>query len=341
MKWRSFWLSNKKILLSSFVALLIFGMGFLSYTEGGIFAIFLSDAAKQEDGAVLPQNLITPLTIDITNRDTDNDGLLDWEERLHGADPENRDTDGDGTNDGEEIRVGRDPVKPGPDDLLPVIADPNFATSSTDVLGLKKEFFAKYLATQAQDVRETTFRDLLKGFDAKKYNSTYQIIDLNITSDNSIPAMRAYGNAFGALIVQYTKRTHRTEEEILKDALEKKNNKTLQELQLPAITYKNFAKDLLLLPVPSSLAQHHLKVINGYDGMSEGLLGMQKLFLDPVEGGGAYQVYTSQRLNVTGGYAGIVALFHENNVTFTPDELGYPFYRQFADTKVGTTSPSR
>jgi len=341
MNWGSFWLDNKKIIVSFFVALIIIGVGALSHSGQSIFSVFSSLRGGGPDEVSLPADLVNPAPVDITNRDTDSDGLQDWEERLHGSDPENPDTDGDGTNDNDEIRSGRDPVKPGPNDLLPVIADPNFATSSTDVLGLKKEFFAKYLASQAQDIRETTFRDLIKNFDAKKYVTNTQVVHLNVSSDNSIEAMRAYGNAFGVLIERYTKRTHRTEEEILEDALTTKNTKALQELQLPAITYKNFAKDLLVLRVPSSLAQAHLKIVNGYDGMSKGLLGLQKLFIDPVEGGGAYQVYTDQRFKVTEGYAEIVASFHKNGVTFTPDELGYPFYRTFAEGEVGTTSPKK
>lgn len=327
MDWGNFWQNNKKILLSFFVALLILGGGFLSHSRAGIFSLLSFGGIQNADKSTLLDDHTTKAAIDITSRDTDGDGLLDWEERIYGCEPENPDSDSDSTNDGDEVRAGRDCAKAAPDDLLPVIADPNFATSSTDVLGLKKEFFAKYLAAQAQDIRETTFRDLLKNFDTKKYRSTYQIVDLNITSDNSVEAMHTYGNAFGAFIVKYTKRTHRTEEEILEDALPDKNSKLLQELQLPAITYRNFAKDLLELSVPSSLAKHHLTIINGYDGMSKGLLGMQKLFVDPIDGGGAYQVYTKQRLNVTNGYAGIVATLSENRVVFTTNEFGYPFYR--------------
>lgn len=44
-----------------------------------------------------------------TSKDTDKDGLLDWEEALWRTNPEFADTDGDGTNDGDEIKAGRDP----------------------------------------------------------------------------------------------------------------------------------------------------------------------------------------------------------------------------------------
>ena len=138
--------------------------------------------------------------------------------------------------------------------------------------------------------------------------------------------MHAYGNAFGVLIKKYSIRSHRTEEEILNDGLKTKDDDTLSELQLPAITYKNFSLDLKAIPVPSVLAKNHLLIVNGYEGMSKGLLGMQHLFSNPVDGGGGYQTYTRMRLDVTTGYAGVVNYFGTNNVVFTSSEPGYPFY---------------
>lgn len=51
-------------------------------------------------------------------KDSDDDGLKNWEEGLYGTDPEKADTDGDKTLDGEEIRLNRDPLKKGPDDKV-------------------------------------------------------------------------------------------------------------------------------------------------------------------------------------------------------------------------------
>ena len=44
--------------------------------------------------------------------DSDNDGLTDPEENLHGTDPNNPDTDGDGVSDGDEVAAGTDPTSP-------------------------------------------------------------------------------------------------------------------------------------------------------------------------------------------------------------------------------------
>ena len=72
---------------------------------------------QKEQGAALDASL--------TLKDTDQDGLKDWEEALWKTNPKNPDTDGDGTSDGEEVNSGRDPNKKGPDDLLPMQAKPD------------------------------------------------------------------------------------------------------------------------------------------------------------------------------------------------------------------------
>jgi hypothetical protein len=57
-------------------------------------------------------------TIESQTKDSDNDGLKDWEEDLYKTDPNNPDTDGDGYLDGEEINSGHNPLFKGPGDKL-------------------------------------------------------------------------------------------------------------------------------------------------------------------------------------------------------------------------------
>ena len=52
-------------------------------------------------------------------KDSDNDGLPDWQEELYRTDPNNPDTDGDGYLDGQEVDLGRNPrVKTPGDELI-------------------------------------------------------------------------------------------------------------------------------------------------------------------------------------------------------------------------------
>ena len=159
-------LQHKNLIISGVVALTILGIGI--YVNSGS----RSNINKQDDSTNPGQYSANSTSTDVTVRDSDGDGLLDWEERLNGSDPFNADTDGDGTSDGKEVAAGRDPLKKGPDDQMPIIQDPSFATSSTDLTGIKKEFFAKYLATQSKDIRENTYRDLIAGFSPKKFTVT-------------------------------------------------------------------------------------------------------------------------------------------------------------------------
>ncbi len=310
---------HKNLYISGLVALTILGVGiYANYRTNGV------TAEEGTDGG--PQTSTMPGTGDL---DSDRDNLPDWEESLYGSSAHIPDTDGDGTNDGAEVLAGRSPIKAGPDDKLAVIEDPNFATSSTDMQGIRKEFFAKYLALQSKEIRETTYRDLIKGFNPVKYRPTNELVDLNISGDNGVEALREYGNAFGAVIKKYTSvNTNRTEEEILADGLKTKRDATLKELQLPAVVYKSFSLDLKALRTPSSLAKSHLLIVNGYDGMSRGLLGMQHLFSNPIDGAGGYQTYTKTRFDVTTGYAQVVSKFRTQGVTFEKDEPGFPFVRK-------------
>lgn len=316
--------SHRNVAASALIALMVFTLGFV---------LSNNKFYSSKESALLSQALPTT-TPESMDKDSDVDGLPDWKERLYGADIYNKDSDGDGTSDGDEIRAGRNPIvantaKQGeaPSDLLGYLQDANFATSSTDIAGIKKEFFTKFLAERSGEIKETTFRDLIKKeVGALQITPSLQLTDLNITADNSDAALREYVNGFGAFIAIYRVRSHRTEDEILVDAMKTKNSATLKELQLPAITYHNFVKDLLALKVPSSLASDHLLIVNGYEGMSKGLLAMQELFTRPIPGTAGYQAYSRYRLDVTAGYGKLVTTVIEKKLIFKSTEPGYPFY---------------
>jgi hypothetical protein len=326
---------HRNLFISALVALAILGIG------------LWTNSKAHPDQVIAPQTLPSDVSYiatstSITDRDSDADGLPDWEEHLYGSDPYKFDTDGDGTPDGEEVREGRDPTKPNtakpgdpPNDMLALIQDPHFATSATDILGIKKEFFAKFLAEQADGIRQSTYADLLKKFDAKKVTPQNQMVDLNISSDNGPVALHDYGNQFGVIIERYTKRVHPTEQEIVTDALRASSSAKLRELQLPAIDYKNFANDLKALKTPSAMAESQLKIVNGYERMSLGLMSMQSLFDDPIVGAGGYEAYTKGKADVTEGYANVVVGFAKENIVFRGDEPGAPFY--FRNATASTT----
>lgn len=86
------------------------------FAVGGLLVITFVPFKKKTGTAVSPKTKEEALAS--LNRDTDTDGLKDWEEKIYGTDPAKTDTDGDGTPDGEEIKTSRNPLRAGPDDAL-------------------------------------------------------------------------------------------------------------------------------------------------------------------------------------------------------------------------------
>lgn len=312
------------------IASIIFALGILII---GIWINRSPGLSKTESGDVIIK------TTTEEYRDSDGDGLPDWQEALYGSNMELPDTDGDGTPDGAEVASGRDPTVPGPDDRFS-ITPPRFATSTVDEAGLRKEFYAQFLSERGDIIREATVKELVKNFNAKEFVHRYNLVDLKITSATDPDGLRAYGNAFGAVVAKYRERVHRTETEILGEAIKTKNEKVLQELQLPAITYRNFANDLRALPVPSSLAADHLGIVNGYDTMGRATLAFTALFRDPVRAQGAYQAYLKETYALFAGYNSIARALHQGGVVYGKDDPGYLFGRNSTSTTGTVKKPS-
>lgn len=314
---------NNPLPVSILIALVIVG--------GGILVLNKDRFVRDKDLQGVSPSTVSLASVsaqESNESDTDKDGLPDWKEGLYGSDLRDTDTDKDGTWDGDEVRVGRDPTRKGPGDSLNVFQDLRFATSESDVLGLKQEFFAKFLAERATEIRELTLRDVVKAnLDTSKFKPRYQVVDMKVTSDSSKEAIAKYGNDFGTLINKYSGARHRSETDILLDGISTKSTAILQELQYPATSYLNFSKDLRTITVPMPVLKHHLMIVNAYDIMGRSLLAMQQLYTNPIEGAAGYESYTKYRLDVITGYGGVVKVIAEYNVTYGDTDPGLPFYR--------------
>lgn len=91
-----------------------------------LVAVFLAIGLVLFIGAYSKKGALSKLSIwgakeaiiESENKDTDNDGLKDWQEELFKTDPYNSDTDGDGYLDGEEVNSGHNPLIKSPGDKL-------------------------------------------------------------------------------------------------------------------------------------------------------------------------------------------------------------------------------
>lgn len=325
-------LPHKNLFISGSIAILIITLGTIVQYKPDLFS-------KTEKVNVVTQ-AESMASSTITTRDTDGDGLPDWEEQLYGTDPRKTDTDGDKTSDGEEVRLERNPIRANTatDGSEPNDYNPNSSlllASSSELSEQKKAFLAQFLAQAGKDIRETTYRDLLGKFDAKEFTPTpKQLTGMNIVSDNTDDGFRTFINEFGKIVLKHkTPYAPRNEVDILNEYMQSKNPKLLGELQLCVIEYNNLVKDLLTLPVPSGDAKTLQSIILGYEGMALGIEGLQKMESNPIDAAGGYEGYTMYRVEVVNGYVALVNEVAKRNMIFTREEPGYMFYANvFAST---------
>ncbi len=267
---------------------------------------------------------------DPATKDSDEDGLYDWEENLWGTDVNDPDTDEDGTGDGEEVAQNRNPLIAGPNDLLYDNSGLILPGSTEEEMNeAKKEFYSMFLTEQGDEIREMTVLTLMQNFDKEEFinRDKYVLNDLDLSSKNNDDFIRSYGNALGEIFARYANREDYPYDEvaIFGEALETKNPSGLAKLEFVSLAYENLTKDLLAIETPMSAAENHLALINGYDMFSETVGAMRFFFEDPLRGGLAYETYVGQTALNKVAFFNIMLYFENKNIVFEESEPGSLF----------------
>jgi len=223
----------------------------------------------------------------IIEKDTDGDGLKDWEEALWGTDPHNPDTDGDGTSDGEEVKSNRDPTKAGPDDKLDIdaVLKPKPTTVELSVTDkFSRDLFARYFAVKNQsgtisaDEEDKLVDNLLTDYDLPK-TKRYQLSDILVSPDNSKEAIRLYGNTIGVAIRANTGRETSNELAIFEEAVTKNRAELLTELDPIIKKYRGIALAVLAIRAPIGAEELELRLINRLEDVADNVTSMKAAFL--------------------------------------------------------------
>lgn len=324
------YLPSKKFLVVVLAVLIVLGLGFLaSYksnsnndnNSSGKFS-YISSLFKSND------------------KDSDNDGLKDWEETLWKTDPNNPDTDGDGTPDGQEVNQGRDPLKPGPDDKLETssLISRDFLNEGSSLTeNISRQFFSEYLKQkQSGNLSEAGRENLISSFMAniqtgQTHNyKAYSVSDIQISHDNSSEAIKKYGNDMGKIIKEDSGPATEHEIIIFQRAIETENENELQKLNEIIDAYNKMSAHGLLLKVPSDIANLHLSLINSFAGTANNLKNMQKIFTDSVLGGMGFNQYQETASLMLETFRNINNFFTDKKVIFNTNEDGYVF-KQIAE----------
>lgn len=213
--------------------------------------------------------------LDQTGKDSDSDGIKDWEEIILRTDPNNPDSDQDGTPDAEEVAKNRDPLKKGPNDELSAIPNAISQDNSADnnlTYALTRNIFesgALGAIDEKGQLTSTEFLDKLslpKNIDPEtllRPGITITAKDLRINQNNDTETVKNY---FSSISDIYAKRIspHQSRGDlvILSQALEANDLGKLSELD-PLITALDFAvSDIKNISVPSNHVSFAVQELN-------------------------------------------------------------------------------
>ena len=195
-------------------------------------------------GRVLERQATSTLPEKITQIDTDQDGLADWEEALWQTDKNNPDTDGDGTSDGEEIALSRNPKIAGPDDAI---------TNPTDRASiLARNAMSNNKLPPIIDVSPTDIPT----------DTVIKIGNLNITNDENLVTITKYRDDVRQILTQYFSQTTTKELDSLIQFIDTNNQSLLLSITTEQGRTESLLKSLATIVVPKSIAPAHLVMLN-------------------------------------------------------------------------------
>lgn len=266
--------------------------------------------------APLTSNIKPPtsflLAYEDANRDSDNDGLKDWEEILWKTDLLKADTDGDGTSDSEEIKIGRDPTSAGPNDKLkaPVEAKPGALSPQTLTDRISQRFAAEYLSTlggaggNLNDFQKKSIAESLLESVAGATLATgdqFSSSDIKMEASPSSAFTKKYLENVSGFLNKTFAGLGENELDILNRALDtaspaggSEKFDELKKLDAYVTAYKKSVEFLKKERAPASYAALHLELMNILNNTSQAVLFIKVTDKDPARGLAGLSMYLNQ-----------------------------------------------
>lgn len=256
----------------------VFAMPFAALL--GIVGLFYvlhgTDGDTPPSQIVATQNSVLSLASTIAEKDTDGDGLFDWEEQLWATDPKSKDTDGDATTDKDEIDTDRNPLVAGPDDRLKRDEFATYIASSSNQGGttsmsasLARNVFSQYLLLSSQkgtlstENVSTMVAGLISQYGDEVPITQANLSELSIIDSNSPDIIKAYAGSLQSILSK-AENVSENEFEVMKRYIQSPDENDRKKLTASAELYGSIADELLALKVPVAIQAEHLKLVNGF-----------------------------------------------------------------------------
>lgn len=276
----------------------------------------------------------------LASKDSDGDGLPDWEEALYGTDPHKADTFGKGMTDAKAIAKGL---------IVPKITQEATSTdasadipsglpatgSLTDQFG--KALFAEYLqaAPSGAKLSQADMNTFLSGALGALNNSypeqdAFAAGDIKVSGSGSA-MLRAYATNAEAAFGANTVAADRSELTYFRDALQQNDPTLLKKVAEIGAAYAKISTALAKVAAPSEILQYHLALVNAFARLGVATSDMALVETDPLKSALGVSRYQQDAENMLRALANIARIFTSERVTLVSGENGYYFYKTAED----------
>jgi len=304
---------SKKINIFAVIFLLLIGITIGGYLvlKSKIGTASISEQLSQ----ILEQSKKTVASCqpnpDDKNKDSDNDGLMDWQETTWQTDPCKPDTDGDGYLDGEEVASGYNPTIPAPNDELsgqnPTIPRSMPHNLTQALAGSLRE---KITNQEMESISDALDPSSISTSNRIVNTAIQQVIsqsmeefslphipdeEIIISADNSQAAIRFYAGKIVEAIEQWEIQSSidqgnlfESESELFYYAIQ---NKDFTEIDKYIRFYQGAAEEFKQIPVPADLKDIHKEQIGIFWVTANIFRAIKQIDQDPLKTNLALEQY--------------------------------------------------
>lgn len=266
----------KKYLPSKkFISILLVIVVFITlfFTIKGVISLFKNSKSTKGDS-----ESTTMIVGNIIQKDSNFNGIADWEEYLWGLDPNKN-----GPENKEFISSKKKALLQSVDTLP---SDDSKTITDNDLLS--QQFLATIVSLQLTgDLNEESMNSvseaLGKNIEATSIPDIYTSNMLTIKGDSTI-ANTTYYDELGKLVTKYINADIGSELIFIVQGLDNKDPQALYAAVTVAEAYQSFGRELIKIPVPMSISSEHLSAANNYEKTGQTIKDLAKILSDPIVG---------------------------------------------------------
>jgi len=255
----------------------------------------------------------------LLQKDSDGDGVMDWEEALWGTDLNKKASFND-ISDSEYIKNKREELKISDGEGLALEEE---GLTETDKFA--QEFFASLSAMkQSGQIDQNTINNVSANLGQNIVDPTlvgkYTEKDIKLSKNDGVDMQKSYYTNAQNLFESYKEKGIGDELEIVSVIVGSENVQTskdsIDKLTKIANAYQEFAEKMVELKVPESLMQNHIEIINNANNTGISVRNMIKVVDDPIvglSGLSQYQQYSDDLIASVGDLKKII--FNNDTIT--------------------------